>query len=91
VEDITTEGICLNFLILNVVVLFRFLSRRISVLEAKGLSEDMFRQGTALDSKHKTVGGEILEMFALQVSCCAHLFDLSFVIKCSVYRFLPQV
>jgi len=36
-RKITKEGICLNLLILNVAVLFIFLSPRISVLEAKRL------------------------------------------------------
>ena len=49
----------------------RFLSPRISVLEAKGLSEDTLKQDTALNSKHKTVGGQILEMFCIaSVTLC---------------------
>jgi len=65
VKKLTKEGICLKFLILNAAVLFRFLSPKISVLEAKGLSEDTFKQGTALNSKYRIVGDLILGMFTL--------------------------
>jgi len=69
----------------------RFLSPKISVFEAKRLSDDSFKQDTALNSKHKIVGGLILGMFTLQLSCCAHLFDLAVIIKCCVSCFLLQL
>lgn len=64
----------------------RFLSPRISVPEPKVLSEDTFKQGTALNSVHKSVGGLILEMFTLQVLCLTLQSVTRHQMLCSLFR-----